>query len=326
MDSCPTVEVEMVMLEPLTQREGVYLVPVESANRTCPCWVGAVEVPVPPLAGANTPEISEEPEVKLIAPLNRAPAEVDRTGRAWLREEMVEEPVTDRVPVMEVVARVLTPETVKAVEEALPKEEVAVAVMEVKEGLGLKVMVVEVPIKTCCPPVIERLVLVTLKFPKVVVPRPPLLRPKIPETSLDNKLMAPLNNAPATVDLTGKAWLREEMVVEPFAATLKNTAPVEDATCKISKVGELELPCTTKVELGEVLLIPRRWLVASHKKAASCERLLEWTNKMLPSVPLATPEPMAREAAPGVTQERLPLPSLERVCPKLPCKVGSVRV
>jgi len=57
---------------------------------------------------------------RTIAPLNRAPAEVDRTGRAWVREEMVVEPVTDSVPVMEVVARVLTPETVKAVEEALP--------------------------------------------------------------------------------------------------------------------------------------------------------------------------------------------------------------
>jgi hypothetical protein len=51
---CPAVEVVMVMLVPLIKVVGAYLSPVESAPRSCPCRVGAVVVPVPPLAGAIT--------------------------------------------------------------------------------------------------------------------------------------------------------------------------------------------------------------------------------------------------------------------------------
>ena len=45
---CPAVEVVMVMLAPWIKVVGAYLVPVESAAKICPCWEGAVEVPVPP--------------------------------------------------------------------------------------------------------------------------------------------------------------------------------------------------------------------------------------------------------------------------------------
>ena len=76
--------------------------------------------PVPPLVTFKTPEISE---VKETRPLNRAPAVVDLTGRAWVKELKVVDPVTVRVPVMEVVAKKELPETVKPVEEAVAKED-----------------------------------------------------------------------------------------------------------------------------------------------------------------------------------------------------------
>ena len=60
----------------------------------------------------------------------------------------------------------------KLVAVAVPKEEVAVAVMEVKEGLADIVICVDVPIKTFCPPVIFKLE-PTVKEAKVLVPVPP---------------------------------------------------------------------------------------------------------------------------------------------------------
>ncbi len=51
-----------------------------------------VVVPSPPLETGSMPETSEEP--KAIAPLNRAPPAVERTGRAWFKLVMVVEPVT----------------------------------------------------------------------------------------------------------------------------------------------------------------------------------------------------------------------------------------
>ena len=104
----PTVEVVMVMLLPLIKVIGAYLVPVLSAPSNCPCWVGRVEVPVPPLATPNTPETSL---VKEARPLNKAPAEVERT-RPVVKEETVVEPlvVTEK---MEVLAPFLMSKTAK---------------------------------------------------------------------------------------------------------------------------------------------------------------------------------------------------------------------
>ena len=51
---CPMVEVVMVMLEPLIKLATPQPVPFEAIN--CPVWVGAVVVPVPPLAMATVPE------------------------------------------------------------------------------------------------------------------------------------------------------------------------------------------------------------------------------------------------------------------------------
>ena len=62
----PGVVVVIVMLAPGTRLPGVYLVPVESAMSSCPWTVGRVEVPVPPLEGANTP-VQPGIKVKVLA-------------------------------------------------------------------------------------------------------------------------------------------------------------------------------------------------------------------------------------------------------------------
>ena len=68
-----------------------------------------------------------------------------KTGRFEFKLEMVVEPVIQAGP-----------ETVRAVEEALAKEEVAVAVMEVKEGLEEIDIWVEVPSRISLPsPVVK---------------------------------------------------------------------------------------------------------------------------------------------------------------------------
>ena len=60
----------------------------------------------------------------------------------------------------------------KLVAVAVPKEEVAVAVMEVNDGLLDIVIWVEVPMSTFCPPLMLKL-LPTVKEAKVLVPVPP---------------------------------------------------------------------------------------------------------------------------------------------------------
>jgi hypothetical protein len=154
----PAVEVVMVMLAPLTKIVGPYLVPVESAANNWPVWLGAVEVPVPPLPTPKTPLTSAEP--KAILPLNRAP-EAERTTPVP-KEEMVVEPETVKLPVRLVVARVETPvtnkgpETVRAVLDAVAKLVCPVTVRLVKDGLAETAMV-EVPEITMFEPWLSRL-------------------------------------------------------------------------------------------------------------------------------------------------------------------------
>jgi len=64
------------------------------------------------------------------------------------------------------------PDTVSAEVEALPREEVAVAVIDVKDGLAEILICVDVPINTLCPPTRVRLD-PTVREPKVAVPVPP---------------------------------------------------------------------------------------------------------------------------------------------------------
>ena len=136
----------------------------------------------------------------------------------------------------------------------MAKEEVAVAVIEAKEGLAERVISVEVPIKTCWPPEMERLEEETVRLPRVLVAVPPLLTPKTPETSEEPRAMAPLNRAPEAVVLTGRALERLAMVVEPKALTENRVLPVEEEIIR----GELfpACPTTTNLALGVVVEMP----------------------------------------------------------------------
>ena len=87
------------------------------------------------------------------------------------------------------------------------------------------------------------------------VPVPPLVVERIPETSEEPRAMAPLNRLPAVVDLTGRAWVREEMVVEPFPATVNKVAPEEEA---IVRGVTLAAAWTVRVEVLVVVPIARR--------------------------------------------------------------------
>ena len=66
--------------------------------------------------------------------------------------------------------------------------------------------------------------------PAVVVPVPPLAMPKVPETSLEPKAMAPMFSSPPT-DLTTPVP-KEERVVLPEGLMVNNDVPVWEATTK----------------------------------------------------------------------------------------------
>ena len=114
----------------------------------------------------------------------------------------------------------------RVVAVAVPKDEVAVAVMDVKDGLADNVIWVDVPIKTFCPPLMFKLE-PTVKLPNVVVPMPPLVVPRTPLTSLEPKAMAPLKSWPPVVERTGRATFKEVMVVEPLGP-IKNWLILEE--------------------------------------------------------------------------------------------------
>ena len=146
--------------------------------------------------------------------------------------------------------------------------------MLVKDGLAVKVIWVEVPISTFWPPVIERLEEETVKEPKVVVPMPPFDTASRPVTSLEPRLIALLNKAPAVVLLTGRADDRLAMVVEPLVATDRKETPEVEATTKIGRVWAEEEAWTTKEPLGVVEFMPKDWGVLSQTKLAD-EAVLE---------------------------------------------------
>ena len=135
-----------------------------------------------------------------------------------------------------------------------------------------KAMVVEVPIMDSLPsPLVKDRPVPKDRLPKVVVPIPPLATPKVPVTSLEPKAMAPLNRAPEAVDLTGRATLKEERVVEPLPATVKREEPVEEATVK----GLTLAPAwTVKVEVLVVVPTAKRLEIVEEPVMAKVEPLL----------------------------------------------------
>jgi hypothetical protein len=100
------------------------------------------------------------------------------------------------------------------------------------------------------------------RLPRVVVPIPPLLRANTPLTSAEPRAMAPLNRAPAEVDLTGRAALREEMVVEPLEPRDSKVTPVELVMAKIGVV-EPEVPWIVSLAMGVVVPIPTKSVVVA---------------------------------------------------------------
>src|SRR3989344_1081412 len=145
----------------------------------------------------------------------------------------------------------------------------------------------------------ERLELETVRLPRVVVPIPPLETANRPVTSLEPRLIAPLNKAPPLVDLTGRAEEREEIVVEPKASTVNKAVPVEEATTKGLILPAL--PTTVKVFWGVVVLIPTRdravtlkmELVDEEETLKGSRVVVPWTLKLTADDVALTPATVA---------------------------------
>src|SRR3989344_8594731 len=99
----------------------------------------------------------------------------------------------------------------------------------------------------------DRLEEETVKLPRVVVPIPPLETASRPETSLEPKLMAPLNREPDDERTTPVP--KEERVVEPKALTENREEPEEEARVKMGTV-VVAMFWTNRMEVGAVVLIP----------------------------------------------------------------------
>ena len=150
--------------------------------------------------------------------------------------------------------------------------------------LGESPIVVEVPIITCLPsPEVKVKPEPRPMLPKVVVPRPPLATASNPVISVEPKFIAPLNKLPEAVERTGRAEVKELMVVEPLTVSLLIVVvarvdvaetfkfpkitwlPVVVAlpltvSCEIVVVARLDVPKTVRLapscSLPEILALP----------------------------------------------------------------------
>src|SRR5581483_7974570 len=126
-------------------------------------------------------------------------------------------PLTDKLLTL-VVAKVEVPVTfklllrVKEVAEALPKDEVAVAMMEVNDGLAEIVIWVEVPTKTFWPPAIFKLA-PTVRLARVLVPMPPRTTGKTPalicEASIAMEALPEATTSPNWLVVNTGTWEAE---------------------------------------------------------------------------------------------------------------------
>lgn len=188
---------------------------------------------------------------------------------------------------------------VRVLEEILPLKMLpAVPVERVVTTVVPRLMVVEVPIMESLPsPVPKERPVPKDRLPKVVVPMPPLVTCRIPETSEEFKLMAPLNREPPEVDLTGRAEERFVMVVEPKVLTEKRVEPDELATFKTSNPGTVDVPTTDKVALGVDVPMPKEPLALRMAKVTPVEEVilngskvpLPWTLKEMVELVALTP-------------------------------------
>ena len=192
------------------------------------------------------------------------------------------------------------------VEILAPKIVPVVPVETLVTTLVPKEIEVEVPIKTLWPPVIARLE-PTVKSPKVVVAVPPLVTPKTPETSLPPKAIAPLKSAPPEVDLTGRAWLRVLIVVEPLVVTLK-----------IEVLAPLRKSKTAKVLAAEeVAWIITGIVVEADEKVWICKRAMGEVVPKPTLVPLSKSKELAVVELAVYLVKKLAVPAPESLLLKL---------
>ena len=252
-----TVEEALVTVRTLVPELKVKLVEVPTAEVPLPNRT-AVEVkllaPVPPLATGKMPvTLVVKSMVELVMsalimrPLYKAPL-VDLTTPVP-KEDRVVEPVTDKVPVKEEEAKVDTPVTnkgpltVRAVEEAVAK--------------------LDWPVTQRLP---ERERAVPEATPKIGV----IKVGEVCRTLRPLPVLPVTYKAPPEVDWTVPAP-SELIVVEPLAAMVNKEEPVSEATVKTLRVGEVEVPCTTKVALGVVEPMPTLWLAVTLKTETPVE-------------------------------------------------------
>ena len=170
------------VFQSVDEREPVADVPARAMVKACPEMVKPLVLLTKVTSPVLVPDVVALPAKASVYPppiivaLLMVEVEMDELMIELVPVRVVLPPWRDRVLELRVkvpvpVVKVL-PFRVVAV--AVPKEEVAVAVMEVNDGLADKVIWVEVPIKTFCPPVMLRLEPPAVKEARVLVPVPPL--------------------------------------------------------------------------------------------------------------------------------------------------------
>jgi hypothetical protein len=222
--------------------------------------------------------------------------------------EMVEVLIVDDVMAFVPVNVVLPPCKVKVL---VFKVNVPVPVVKVlpltvvKVGVAVMVICVEVPIKTFCPPLMSKFD-PTVKLPRVVVPMPPLEDVNTPLTSLEPNAMAPLNSTPVAVERTGRAEVKEDIVVEPETVKVPvmeeeakkeaplTVSPVEEALAKVDWPVTNKLPLvktvvealvtvkTLVVELKVKLVEVAKVLVPAPNRISLAVRFCSWIVGVVP--------------------------------------------
>jgi hypothetical protein len=153
----------MVMLEPATKVVGAYFVPVTSAANSCPVTVGAVEVPVPPLATESCPAQARVKVLLAIDPWILVSLFTKPTKVEPKVEELVPPLAMGKMPVTSETEDKLTKPLNKppALLLTMPVPKEAIVVEPETAKLEMEVVAsVEVPVTDNTPPTVKRLEMV----------------------------------------------------------------------------------------------------------------------------------------------------------------------
>lgn len=231
----PGVVVLIVMFRPATKLVGPYLVPVESAAKIWPWTVGAVEVPVPPLAG-----------VKALVKVRPAKVGVEVVVTDWFKEALPNRykvlllPTAVKLEIVEVeiVEEVMALVPVKMV---LPPWRVKVLPLPFKVVLELTVKVLEPKVNVPLPAVrVLPLKLLALKAVAVVV-----AKVEVPVTNMGPETVKPVVEAFCR-EVLPETVRRLEMVVEPVTARVLE----EELKVKLEEVAMVLLPWPNRMSLA----------------------------------------------------------------------------